>query len=133
MISYLFEASVYLAAFYLLYCIGLQRDTFFERNRAYLVLSALAAVLLPWFEIPTNSVITALPSPDWSIVSNLVVQSSIPPVTDGFTVVDFIYYSYYLVGAALTLRFVYQLAQLGKIHWSASSDGTSWLPTSSYH
>ena len=115
MISYLLEASAYLTAFYLLYYVGLRRDTFFERNRAYLLGSALAATLLPWFELPANPMVATIPLPDWSLLSTSAVRSTEIPMTNGLTITDFIHYGYYTIVGLLALRFTCQLVQIGRI------------------
>ena len=113
--SYLLEASAYLIAFYLLYYVGLRRDTFFERNRVYLLLSALVAVLLPWFELPADLVIANLPRPDWPPVLASITSSDAISVESSFSLIDLIHYGYYTVVIGLSIRFIYQLVQLGRI------------------
>lgn len=52
-LQYLFESSVGMAAFYLLYKVFLARDTFVMRNRIYLLFSVLISLLIPIFSFTT--------------------------------------------------------------------------------
>lgn len=54
MISYLLTASLYMLLFYSLYALLFRRNTFFGLNRAYLVGTLLAALLLPFVEVPAH-------------------------------------------------------------------------------
>jgi len=46
--QYLIESSICLIAFYTLYVLLLKKETFFQLNRFYLLISALSAVLIPF-------------------------------------------------------------------------------------
>ena len=48
---YLAEANLYLCVFYVAYCIFLVRETHYQLNRAYLLLSCVAAFVLPVLQI----------------------------------------------------------------------------------
>lgn len=50
---YLVKVAVYLIALYLLYSILLSRDTSYGRNRAFILLSLLASLILPLFTLQT--------------------------------------------------------------------------------
>ncbi|MEZ5043724.1 MAG: M56 family metallopeptidase [Saprospiraceae bacterium] len=50
-IQYLFEASIGLLSFYLLYYVALRQETFFQFNRIYLLLMPLIAMAIPFFNI----------------------------------------------------------------------------------
>ena len=47
LLIYMFKASIYLSAFYLIYFILLSRDTSYARNRAFILLSLASAMILP--------------------------------------------------------------------------------------
>lgn len=49
------KAAFYLAAFYLVYTLLLSRDTLYRRNRAYILFSVIAAFILPFITIRTNT------------------------------------------------------------------------------
>ena len=50
--EYLLKASAVIAIFYILYKLFLQRETFFQTNRGYLLIGLLTAVLIPFIVIP---------------------------------------------------------------------------------
>ena len=47
----MFKAALYLTAFYLIYSLLLSRDTSYTRNRAFIILSLAAAMILPNFTL----------------------------------------------------------------------------------
>ena len=51
---YTIKVAVYIVAFYLVYSILLSRDTSYGRNRAYILLSLLSALILPFITLQTN-------------------------------------------------------------------------------
>jgi TonB family protein len=54
LLIYIVKAAFYLASFYLVYSILLSRDTLYRRNRAFILFSLLAALILPVITIQTN-------------------------------------------------------------------------------
>jgi TonB family protein len=50
----MFKVSVYLAGFYLVYRLFLSRDTMYTRNRTFILLSVISALILPLITIQTN-------------------------------------------------------------------------------
>ena len=48
---YIVKAALYLAAFYLVYSFLLSRDTMFNRNRAFILLSVISSFILPFITI----------------------------------------------------------------------------------
>lgn len=51
---YTVKVAVYIVAFYLVYSIMLSRDTSYGRNRAYILLSLLSALILPFITLQTS-------------------------------------------------------------------------------
>ena len=51
LLVYAFKSGFYLAAFYLVYHLLLRSDTSYSRNRAFIILSMLAAIVLPGFSL----------------------------------------------------------------------------------
>jgi TonB family protein len=49
------KAAIYLAGFYLVYRVFLSRDTLYGRNRTFILLSAISAMILPLITIRTNN------------------------------------------------------------------------------
>ncbi|MFO7621257.1 MAG: M56 family metallopeptidase [Bacteroidales bacterium] len=53
-IVYMLKAAFYLAAFYAVYSCMLSKDTLYGRNRAFIILSVLTSLLLPFITIHTG-------------------------------------------------------------------------------
>jgi len=53
LLIYMVKAALYLAAFYLVYALMLSRDTFYSRNRAFILIAAASAMILPLFTVQT--------------------------------------------------------------------------------
>lgn len=56
MLSYLFEAGICWAIFSLLYFVSLKRETFFQLNRVYLLMTLLLGLIIPAIDFPFNAV-----------------------------------------------------------------------------
>ncbi len=54
LLVYMFKAALYLTAFYLIYFLFLSRDTTYSRNRAFILISVAAAMILPGFTVNTG-------------------------------------------------------------------------------
>jgi hypothetical protein len=63
MIQYLIESACCLAALYALYYIALRRETFFQWNRLYLVLTPVLAFTLPALNIRLEKSVDAVQTP----------------------------------------------------------------------
>src|SRR5450759_2084230 len=50
---YMVKVAVYMAAFYLVYSIMLSRDTSYSRNRAFILLSLITALIFPFITLQT--------------------------------------------------------------------------------
>lgn len=48
------KAAIYLAGFYMVYTFLLSRDTWYSRNRTFILLSVLSSLILPFITIQTN-------------------------------------------------------------------------------
>ena len=53
LLIYMIKAAVYLAGFFLVYRLFLSRDTLYSRNRTYILLSVISALILPLVTIQT--------------------------------------------------------------------------------
>jgi TonB family protein len=53
LVIYLVKAALYLAAFYFVYAILLSRDTTYGRNRAFILISLVLSLILPYFTVYT--------------------------------------------------------------------------------
>jgi TonB family protein len=54
LIIYIIKSAVYLSGFYIVYRLFLSSDTMYGRNRAFIILSAISAMILPLITIQTN-------------------------------------------------------------------------------
>jgi TonB family protein len=54
LIIYIIKSAVYLSGFYVVYRLFLSRDTMYGRNRAFIILSVISAMILPLITIQTN-------------------------------------------------------------------------------
>lgn len=62
-IQYLFESSIALLSFYLLYYWGLRKETFFQLNRWYLLSMPALALIIPLINLEMNTTITEVSLP----------------------------------------------------------------------
>lgn len=53
-IIYIIKSAVYLSGFYVVYRLFLSSDTMYGRNRAFIILSVISAMILPMITIQTN-------------------------------------------------------------------------------
>ena len=54
LLIYMVKSSVYLAGFYIVYRLFLSRDTMYGRNRTYILLSVISALILPLITVQTS-------------------------------------------------------------------------------
>lgn len=54
LLIYMIKAAVYIAGFFLVYWLFLSRDTMYRRNRAFIILSVISALVLPMITIQTS-------------------------------------------------------------------------------
>ncbi|GAA4269848.1 M56 family metallopeptidase [Hyunsoonleella aestuarii] len=76
--EYLIKVSTVISIFYICYKLFLQRDTFFESNRWFLLFGLITAFTIPYFVIPVYIEITAVTLPEYpygEITSNQNLQS----------------------------------------------------------
>ena len=111
--SILIKSSLSLALLYLVYLFFLKKDTFFRTNRFYLVLSMFLSMAVPFIDFSfflDRTVLTGAVLLDPVIITAETVNASINSNPAAYQVLLAIY----LTGAGLfTLRFIYQLMQLG--------------------
>ncbi|MHA4896311.1 M56 family metallopeptidase [Pedobacter sp. PWIIR3] len=102
---YLLEANLYLAVFYGFYLLLLQRETFYQLNRYYLVITSVLAFLLPLLQIGyLHSLVNPVVHQDQvSIIYTgemLPVTVPVPTLTTG----DILFFSYLLIAGFLLIR-----------------------------
>lgn len=140
---YLAEANIYLGVFYLAYCLFLNRSTHYQLSRAYLILSCVAAFILPVLQIGTLRPVK--PAPSFSTITYPVntmaytiptgvkivgypapvIDTSAPVIEHHFTLQDGLWYAYLIGAAVLLFMFFIKLYTLFKLtrNWENVSDG----------
>ena len=109
--EYLYKASVVITIFYLFYKLFLQRETFFQANRIYLLIGLMASVFFPLIVIPIYIEIT--PSVADTTIPFIVNNESQHAVYDNsFDWIQFLYIIY-SAGLAIFLgKLVIELTSL---------------------
>jgi len=111
-LEYFLKANLYLALFYACYHLALRRHTFFGLNRAYLLLSVLAALLLPLVSLSTQAV-ENLPVPVGVISLPVTVLSAPEPTGPDWETIGYVGYG--LLALAVLIRLVGQLTRVRRI------------------
>ena len=109
--EYLLKVSALIAIFYVCYKLFLQRDTFFEANRWFLMLGLLTSFVLPFIVIPIYIEYTPITVP--GILINEITPSA--PAEKPFNPLDYLPLIYGLGVAFFTIRFLVQLSSLTKL------------------
>ena len=124
MIPYVIESSLCLGIFYLIYSLWLRKETFFQLNRWYLLLTLAVSLLIPLLEwSPVLNTSEALPSAVYlepitvsvQQLENTIEEIVITPtnITSGFT--SILLWIYWLGVGFFALRFLAGLFQIGKL------------------
>ena len=91
--EYLLKASALIALFYFCYKLFLQRETFFESNRWFLLIGLISAISIPFIVIPIYVEYT--PQPVHDIVFNNVTEAALNNSTENsfnvFAILNLIY------------------------------------------
>ena len=107
--EYLLKASAVTVIFYVFYKIFLQRDTFFESNRWFLLIGLITSVFIPLFVIPIY-VEQAPVSLDYFVFSEPAVTTNTN--NSSFNLLSLFKTVYFLGIIIFTLRFIIQLRSL---------------------
>lgn len=117
-LHYLLEANIYLAVFYAGYCLFLNKETYYGLNRAYLLITTVAAFVLPVIQVgalkPADKVIqqtytTIVQAPNPAVAA---INVTYQPAVSHFTLQDAIWYLYIIGVAIMTLMVVIKIAKL---------------------
>ncbi|WP_372937207.1 M56 family metallopeptidase [Seonamhaeicola sp.] len=117
--EYLLKASAVVTIFYLCYKLFLQRDTFFEQHRGFLLIGLFSAFLIPLIVIPVYIEKTPLLI-DNALFTNAVTGNE--PIEDSFSFIDLGVYLYFAGAIFFLIKFLIQLASL--IHLLIKSEST---------
>ncbi|MDB5156894.1 MAG: BlaR1 peptidase [Mucilaginibacter sp.] len=104
-LHYLAEANIYLGVFYLAYCLFLSKETYYTFNRIYLLLSCVAAFILPLVQIGF------LKPAEYATTGNIYL----PVVAKSFTWQDGLLYSYLTGVIIFAIQFTIKLYRLQKL------------------
>ncbi|MFD0991347.1 M56 family metallopeptidase [Mariniflexile jejuense] len=109
--EHLLKTSVIIAIFYVCYKLFLQRETFFEQNRWFLLAGLITAFLLPYVVIPIYVEATPLN------LDNLVFNTTIPVenIEKPFSILDYLPIIYGIGIGIFFIRFLIQFASLGLV------------------
>src|ERR1700753_2624509 len=109
LLYYLAEANIYLGVFYLAYCLLLNKETYYQLNRAYLLFSCAAAFVLPVLQVgalkPVETAVNTtlnytLPAYTEQLPVTNYVNTAPVVVEHHLTVQDYLVYAY-LLGAVV--------------------------------
>jgi beta-lactamase regulating signal transducer with metallopeptidase domain len=142
-LTYLLEASICHAFFYLGYVLFLKKETYFNLNRAYLILTLLASVAIPTIQIKSEVLIVNTTSPINSLVIPIQAATHLMEnkIESRVDIVSILFITYLLVVLVVLIKCLYQFFRLlmfikkGKIsviqrHYLICTDGQ--YPTSSF-
>jgi bla regulator protein BlaR1 len=106
--EYLFKTSAIIAIFYLSYKLFLERDTFFESNRWFLLLGLVTAFILPFMVIPIYVESTSIDLSNYVFNTQVDSQNAVKP----FDVMTYLPVVYGLGVAFFSIRFIIQFISL---------------------
>jgi beta-lactamase regulating signal transducer with metallopeptidase domain len=109
--EYLLEVSAIITIFYLCYKLFLQRDTFFEFNRAYLIVGIISSFLIPFIVIPIYVEYTPIDFSSYTTETFTMTESVKKPIES----VDSILIIYLLGVIGFSIRFIIQFLSLTRI------------------
>ncbi|AUP80965.1 M56 family metallopeptidase [Flavivirga eckloniae] len=128
--EYLLKVSAVITIFYIIYKVFLQRDTFFESNRGFLLLGLLVSFSVPFLIIPIYTEYTPVSAPI-SITSydnsldSMVVESK--AIAEPFNILDYLPLVYVIGVIFFFIRFAIQLISLSKLIFKNKSERQSRL------
>ncbi|MWW24965.1 M56 family metallopeptidase [Algibacter lectus] len=109
--EYLLKVSALLAIFYVSYKVFLQRDTFFNENRWFLILGIVTAFVLPFLVIPIYIEYTPVDVPNFNNIPTEVPEN----IEASFNILDYLPITYLLGVIGFSIRFVIQLTSLSLV------------------
>jgi TonB family protein len=128
MLNYWLESIVCMAVFYTVYYVGLRQDTFFQRNRFYLLISSGLSLLIPAFKFEALGKGYALIQPYFMPELQLNQFQNTSPSEFTLTVFQAAIIFYALVSIVLFLRFIRQIWRLvALIRKSATKIGRGYI------
>ncbi|WP_299556519.1 M56 family metallopeptidase [Seonamhaeicola sp.] len=106
--EYLLKASAVVVIFYACYKLFLQRDTFFESNRGFLLTGLVSAFLIPLIVIPVYIERTPV------VLDNLIFDNAVvaQPIESSVNLIDIAAYVYFIGAVFFLGKFLVQLVSL---------------------
>jgi bla regulator protein blaR1 len=118
--EYLLKVSAIIAIFYLSYKIFLQRETFFEQNRWFLLLGLITAFLLPFLVIPIYVEATPLDFSNYAFATAPTVENPEKPSN----ILEYLSLAYGFGVLFFSARFLFQFASLALVIIKNKSEKT---------
>lgn len=119
MFNYLIESSVCLILFYAVYFFFLRHDTFFQRNRFYLLLSSFLAMVIPLLEFnltpKSSQQIITVTLENISVSATNVEQTLETTVTSTWSIATILLVVYVLMALLMVVRFIWRMTKLMRI------------------
>jgi TonB family protein len=113
---YLILVNFYLVLFYGFYVLLLQRETFFQLNRLYLVAASILSFLIPVIHSSWVKNLFITQRVQYTLYSSPVITYHFKPIEDSHINMGQVFAMLYLAGIALlTIRLISQLVQLNNI------------------
>ncbi|MFI1770738.1 TonB-dependent receptor plug domain-containing protein [Thalassobellus citreus] len=109
--EYLLKASAVIAIFYLCYKLFLQRDTFFQFNRLFLLIGLITAFTIPFVIIPIYVEYTPIDLTNFTTDTSTVTKT----IEEPFNFIDLIPIIYLLGIIVFSIRFIIQLVSLSRV------------------
>lgn len=109
--EYLIKASAIIAVFYMVYKLLLQRDTFFQSNRWFLLAGLLVALTIPMVVIPIYIEYTPIDTSNFTFENAAIAH----PVNTGLELIDYAMITYGLGVAFFFTRFIIQITSLALV------------------
>jgi len=122
MLSYLLELTICWTALYALYAIALREETFFKGNRAYLLFTLLAGIIIPLLEWPTASsnatanAVVYLQEIVIGGVEAMEISAQQTQVSSSIGLTDLLLWLYFTGVLLFGIRFLYGLFQIRKLY-----------------
>ena len=119
--EYFLKASAVLIIFYICYRILLQRDTFFQSNRWFLLTGFFIAICIPYLAIPIYVEYTPKQITSSIIAGNISIasQDNIEPTVDLITLLTWVYLSGLIF---FTVRFFIEISSLTQVIYSGTRE-----------
>ena len=116
-IYYLLEANFYLAVFYLLYFFIFRKETHYQLNRVYLLISSLLAFVIPVVQL--GFLRPELRINAFAIGAGQVIEDTTAPEKQVLTINNYLLAAYLLIGCLLFVNLaikIYKLVRLSRIN-----------------